>query len=142
MDAKDLMVGDIVLYLDDADLISVKVLNIDGQSEAIRVQQANGHMFNVMAESLIPSPLKAEILRSNGFSDNVNSGWIEFKESVSLAPHDGKVEIDVELRPNLESKLGVWEIKGFGQFHAFIRFLHQLQHCMKIIGFKKEFVLN
>ena len=142
MDVKDLMIGDIVLYLDNADLIAVKVLNIDGLSKVIRVQQADGHIFDVMAESLIPSPLKADILKSNGFEDDVNSGWLEFKESASLISQDSEVAINIELRPNSESKFGIWEIKGFGQFHAYIRFLHQLQHCMKIIGFKKEFVLN
>ena len=142
MDVKDLMVGDIVLYLDDADLIAVKVVNIDGQSKVIRVQKADGHIFNVMAECLIPLPLNADILKNNDFKDDVNSGWFEFKESVSLAFQDDDVVIDIELKPNSESKFGIWEIKGFGQFHAYIRFLHQLQHCMKIIGFNKEFVLN
>ena len=142
MDVKDLMVDDIVLYLDDADLIAVKVVNIDGQSKAIRVQQVDGHTFNVMAESLIPSPLNVDILKSNGFKDDTNSGWLEFKESVSLAFQECDVIIDIELRPNSESKFGIWEMKGFGQFHAYIRFLHQLQHCMKIIGFTKELVLN
>lgn len=142
MDVKDLMIGDIVLYLDDTDLIAVNVVNIDGQGDVVRIQKADGHIFNVIAKSLIPSPLKADILKSNGFEDDVNSGWLEFKEYVSQAFQDGDVVIDIELKPNSESKFGIWEIKGFGQFHAYIRFFHQLQHCMKIIGFKKEFVLN
>ena len=68
MDVKDLMVGDIVLYFDDADLISVKVVNIDGKGEIVRLQNAEGHTFNVMSESLIPVPLTTKILRSNGFN--------------------------------------------------------------------------
>lgn len=141
MDVKDLMIGDIVFYLDNEKLIEVKVLNIDGISKVIRVQNSDGHHFNVMAESLFPSPLNAVSLRSNGFKDDASKGCLVFQEAVPQASEDGK-EINIELTPITDNKHNEWEIKGFGQFHAYVRYFYQLQHCMKFIGFKKEFNLE
>ena len=95
-----------------------------------------------MSESLIPVPLTTKILRSNGFNNSqVCCDIFYYKETLTQASQDGEVVLSIQLIQNPESKPGVWEIIG-GQFHAHIRYLYQLQHCMKIIGFKKEFALN
>lgn len=67
MEITELMIGDIVQYLDGKKLITVVVVKVDGSGNVVRLKQKNGHKFNTTIDFLKPIPLTPEILESNGF---------------------------------------------------------------------------
>ena len=68
MEITELMVGDIVQYLDGKKLITVVVVKVDGSGNVVRLKQKNGHKFNTTIDFLKPIPLTRNILKSNGWS--------------------------------------------------------------------------
>jgi len=88
-------------------------------------------------ERLEPIPLTPEILEKNGFEKYEQGGewvdmWMAFGEG-------GEYDIEVEFRNS-----GMIRTKVDGPTYlntCDIKYLHQLQHCLRIVGIDKEIIL-
>lgn len=67
MEITELMIGDLLFYMDGDTLVPVVVRKINGEDNVVCLRQSNGHKFNTMIDFLRPIPLTPEILEKNGF---------------------------------------------------------------------------
>ena len=160
MKAKELMIGDLVRVSKDVCIEKgaiVRVHAIDGDNNfpekglkgcvtCVRINDPDRMSGGVWAEYLEPIPLTAEILEKNGFEELMN------ESEVSAARFGRKPE-----------PTGVWQY-GFGQFDsvayvfeqsflrikfmegytadiANIKYVHELQHALRLCGIEKEIIL-
>ena len=104
MDIKELMVGDIVEYLDGDQPIPVVVVKIDGPSDVVCLKQKNGHKFNTTIEYLRPIPLTPEILEKNGFrivfDGELHVSYFQYIESFHTEVKVDKIGIYQKLSMN------------------------------------------
>ena len=141
MDIKELMVGDIVEYLDGDQPIPVVVVKIDGPSDVVCLKQKNGHKFNTTIEYLRPIPLTPEILESIGFERYEQGGdcivmWYGYGE-------DGKDDISIEFnvysgQPTTKTK---FDVVGSYFVSDEIEFIHQLQNAFALCKINKQITL-
>lgn len=87
---------------------------------------------------LFPLPLTAEILEKNA-----DGGWFNYQSEPKGRSiyHIGKVDLYVEWERIVPSPY--IEIHGLGDtfFKGYIDYVHQLQHCLKLIGIDNDIVL-
>lgn len=120
--AKDLMIGDWVCF--DGDTEHTNPVQIDG----ISTEEAcvDGDWFDVWE----PIPLTKEILEKNGWED-IDGGRGLFKEDKDYL---------LELSVFTDGK--VWRTINGAEYIIFeIKWVHQLQHAIKLVGIEKEIVL-
>lgn len=130
MNITDLMVGDLVSYLDDDKLVIVVVKKIDGKDNIVCVRQKDGHVFNTMIEFLIPIPITAKILEHNGFEKEEESYYHNFKdEEFNLVYWLKDYYLEAQ---NLKNESGA-------DLHC--HHVHQLQHTLKVCSIRKEITL-
>ena len=144
MEAKDLMIGDWVNYHDDGKIVPKQVSEITNFKQ---LQLTDKDNWIIVGERYCdPIPLTAEILEKNGFEELMN------ESEVSAARFGRKPE-----------PTGVWQY-GFGQFDsvayvpeqsflrikfmegymadiANIKYVHELQHALRLCGIEKEIIL-
>ena len=135
MTAKDLMVGDL-LRVNSAALLNgtiVKVIAIDGDnSHAGHIGSASCRPLDdrhiaggIWCDHLDPIPLTPEILEKNGFKDGqffaelLYGEWQIMCDCSHIAMrHEGGWLMDIPCK-----------------------YVHELQHCLKLVGIDKEIVL-
>lgn len=139
MKANELMLGDWVMDL------SPCVIDAVSAEDICTYRNADGYI-TANPRNLKPVPLTPEILLKNGF---VN----DFYEDVSVADYhtvrvegytyNGKKEVegwDDCLITCCNGQVDV--VTDFhGEVHKEIMYVHELQHCLKLVGLKKDIVL-
>ena len=93
MDIKELMVGDIVEYLDGDQPIPVVVVKIDGPSDVVCLKQKNGHKFNTTIDFLRPVCVTKSLLEHIGADCYDSFARIELGRYYVIYDYDGFVTI-------------------------------------------------
>lgn len=129
MEITELMIGDIVQYLDGKKLITVVVVKVDGSGNVVRLKQKNGHKFNTTIDFLRPIPLTDEILKKNGFE--------YFHKNYSSLSYDHPFKLKMTNWPDENGLGGLYTICDIIE----IRFVHQLQHAFTLCKINKQISL-
>ncbi len=124
----DLMIGDWVQHGEGV----CKVVSIAGRGiffeDSISEGVATFDMIN-------PIPLTPEILEKNGFSgEGYNMGIVGFSVEPIPDEKDG-YEVFIWTDMCLQIK------HGFTHFKKYIKYVHELQHALRICGIEKEITL-
>ena len=131
MDIKDLMIGDWILFEPfKNDSTPKRVGGIDGSMVSINCLWEAFHHIR-------PIPLTKEILQKNGVDT-----WEEPSTIVQI----GSIEIDKETKMYFQIRQGDKEVfmrishigAGSYELRMSIRFVHQLQHAIKLCGINKD----
>ena len=93
MKIEELMVGDIVEYLDGDQPIPVVVVKIDGPSDVVCLKQKNGHKFNTTIEYLRPVCVTKSLLEHIGADCYDSFARIELGRYYVIYDYDGFVTI-------------------------------------------------
>ena len=141
MDVKELMKGDWVLQ--DDTLHQNRPCQIAGIYNDVIID-VTGEKVPLHESHLKPIPLTKEILEKNGFTDGK---YRHFNGNVWKLEADGFREIHLtekvrqavlwgeKINPDYPSSVG-------DKFTIpFIRYVHELQHAMKLCGIKKDIVI-
>ena len=129
MKISELMVDDIVAYLDDDELVPVVVRKIDGQCNIVCVRQSDGHIFNTMIDFLQPISLTPEILEHNGF---------EKDHELYQIIEEGEYNLLYWVK---DSYLEAQNLKNESGADLHCHHVHQLQHTLKVCSIRKEITL-
>jgi hypothetical protein len=136
MKAKDLMIGDWVLHHNSGCIDAMN--DTAPYDEAIRIEQSDFELDECFWSRLDPIPITPEILEKNGFkkarfNDNEPSGlcgkwWSK----------DGLILVKMfEL-----TLMGiVFSVSGSNSRISNIRYVHELQHALRLCGIDKEIEL-
>ena len=116
MEAKELMIGDWVDYRDK--YIQVTSLYDKGGSNEIGWGDKESTWVN--GRTIKPIPLTKEILQTNGILYQWGSPWFQHTDNY-------EVEFEVHFTYNC---------------HAVLRYVHELQHALRLFKIKKEIILN
>jgi hypothetical protein len=141
MDTKDLMVGDWVLH--DGEPYQIRQLGIYGVNRdgedypAVCVGKPKGIGLIVERNEIAPIPLTVEILEKNGF--------VKYNEVSDTPPYDQDEEGNMYYSFKGEHKFwGWWQPNNvyFIPLNAMIdleiKFVHELQHAIRLCGIDKE----
>lgn len=132
MEITELMVGDIVQYLDGKKLITVVVVKVDGSGNVVRLKQKNGHKFNTTIDFLRPMPLTPDILEKNGFKEYIPENHLE----TVYACQDVSKAVANELYALWPYQDGSFylllRVDGKDMVRMNIHYVHQLQHAFSL----------
>ena len=137
MEITELMIGDIVQYLDGKKLITVVVVKVDGSGNVVRLKQKNGHKFNTTIDFLRPMPLTPDILEKNGFRV-IFDGELHVSYFQDVENFHTEVKVD---------KIGIYQklsmLDGLGNRVTIVecKYAHQLQHAFSICKINKQISL-
>ena len=137
MEITELMIGDIVQYLDGKKLITVVVVKVDGSGNVVRLKQKNGHKFNTTVDYLRPMPLTPEILEKNGFRI-VFDGELHVSYFQDIESFHTEVKVD---KIGIYQKLSMFDGLGNGVTIIECKYVHQLQHAFSICKIDKQISL-
>lgn len=137
MEITELMIGDIVQYLDGKKLITVVVVKPDGSGNVVRLKQKNGHKFNTTVDFLRPMPLTPEILEKNGFRI-VFDGELHVSYFQDIESFHTEVKVD---KIGIYQKLSMFDGLGNGVTIIECKYVHQLQHAFSICKINKQISL-
>ena len=123
MKIEELMIGDILAYLDDDQLIIVVVKKIDGVSGIVCLRQDNGHIFNTTIEYLLPIPVTADILKKNfpDASDPDDLIWWPLEDPGKFCVSFSKTDPE---NPN----------NYIHKYSGICKYVHQLQNILRHCG--------
>ena len=126
------MIGDLVVYLDGETPVYVVVRKINGDDGIVCLRQSDGHMFNTMIDFLLPIPLTHDILKHNGFEMDHNSYqfYNNSKENEFCLTYWVK-----------DSYLEAQNLKNESGMDLRCRYIHKLQHAIKLCEIDKEITL-
>ena len=125
MKVNELMIGDLVLYRGEP----IIIFEIDEYYERVNTEPDGYDSIRCIELSdLQPIPLTAEILRKNGF-EKVNG---EYQDEFYCC--DG---LDLLIDDRLEP----WGYTLYGVFELQIKYLHELQHALRLAGIEKTIEL-
>lgn len=130
MDCKDLMVGD---YIHRPDCID-KVVEIR-KNGIIGIDSLRGL---IDFQKLQPIPITGDILEKNGFRKNEDANEWAFYES-----RDGKGQYMILWSMDYNYlEIGSY-VEDFGEFNRLgvMRYVHQLQHALRLCGIEKELTI-
>ena len=135
MKIEELMIGDIVEYLDVDQPVPVVVVKIDGPSSVVCLKQKNGHKFNTTIEYLRPIPLIPEILKKIGYR-------ITFEGELHTTYFQDIDGFGVEIKIDCIGFTKLSMLNGLG-YRIIIecKYLHQLQHAFSICKINKQISL-
>lgn len=136
MKAEELMLFDIVRRKKDSKSMTVVELRYAETIAAITPDDVYyGDMEDYHESEIEPIPLTPEILEKNGFSgEGYNMGIVGF--SVEPIP-DEKDGYEVFIWKDM-----CLQIKhGFTHFKKYIKYVHELQHALRLCGIEKEIVV-
>lgn len=125
MKVKELMIGDLVY--DGNSIAQVTGITCDGIIETTHNQSSN-------IELIRPIPLTVEILEKNGLEkDNHGRLYGEY--------FDEDVNNDLEI--SVDDKTGeIWWSYNWAEYYIIrLRYVHELQHALRLCGIEKEIVL-
>ena len=120
MNAKDLMVGDLVLLFGE----TPARVDAIGDTEVYVYEEERGD-WQVGYEHIKPIPLTAEIIEKNTDMKRVDSDSV-----TTYTFNDGIHATNVRMKGGMFSALGVP-----------IPYVHDLQHCLKLVGIDKEITI-
>ena len=140
MKANELMVGDWVIFHDSGYASDGttweenRVCQIDSIDEDVRVKWYDESGYkedwpHVSTELLSPIPLTSGILKKNGFE--------YFHKNYSSLSYNHPFKLKMTNWPDENGLGGLWTICNIIE----IRFVHQLQHALRLCGIEKEIVL-
>ena len=121
MKATDLMIGDWVLYAGEDERLKNKPVQVTGICMEIMQGSFSEEMYEVLSYGKIkPIPIDEDILYRNG--------WVGAGENVFVK------------KPYMLTKADkVWGIAYGLAYVAEVRYVHELQNVMRIIGYQGEF---
>ena len=122
MEAKDLMIDDWVAC--EGKNGKVKEL----REHKLSLKTENSVMI-VYYNNVEPIPITSEILEKNGFVTN-RYGEIELNDEL------GTSETNIVLEPTYSEEYYWWRINN--NLIVKIKYVHELQHILKLVGIKKE----
>ena len=132
MEITELMIGDLLFYMDGDTLVTVVVRKINGEDNVVCLRQSDGHKFNTMIDFLRPIPLTPDIFENNGFKQigkkftcgEIDDDLIEIIPSIN---NTYRITISVA---DLMISCSIW-----------CSHVHQLQNALRLLGIKKELTL-
>ena len=137
MEITELMVGDIVQYLDGKKLITVVVVKVDGSGNVVRLKQKNGHKFNTTIDFLRPIPLTPDIFEKNGFRV-IFDGELHVSYFQDIENFHTEVKVD---KTGIYQKLSMLDGLGNGVTIVECKYVHQLQHAFSLCKINKQISL-
>ena len=148
MEGNELMIGDWICYKGDR---NAKIVAISEKEAAVF---SHGMCDTVMLNDVKPVPLTKEILLSNGFKsgfitndDRDDVETYSFVDDLDKTPqtvvwisfYNGKIDADTLLRCWTKPQT----CSGENSAHVLnIKYVHELQHILKICGIKKGIMLD
>lgn len=149
MEAKELMLFDLVKRKKDGKIMTVVELRYAETIAAITPDDVYyGDMEDYHESEIEPIPLTPEILEKNGWiSDNSNDHLRIYnlrygKEYSTIAiSDDGKWSIEVGAEIAKKDKRGRADLVTFIRDWCDGFCVHELQHCLKLVGIEKDIVL-
>ena len=133
MKVTDLMINDLVYYIDGEQPIPVVVKMIDGKCDVVCLRQSDGHLFHATIDSLLPIPLTKEILEKNGFKFDGVAALCRKHVLIFYGDkkHDWEVNIDRD------------DLEPYGKSVSIhVKYVHELQHALYICGIEKEITIK
>lgn len=131
MKIEELMIGDLVVYIDDETPMPVVVRKINGNDGIVCLRQSDGHIFNTMIDFLLPIPITKEILEHNGFEQDHNTYQFykigKEKYNLTYWIKDSFLEVQNAVIEN--------------DLNFPCRYVHKLQHALKLMEIDKEITL-
>lgn len=128
MEITELMIGDLLFYMDGDTLVPVVVRKINGEDNVVCLRQSNGHKFNTMIDFLRPIPLTPEILEKNGFKPMTGLWYLQTEE---------RRPIQIVFKDNDVITLSI----NCTPVPINLKHFHQLQNALRLFGIKKELTL-
>lgn len=136
MEAKELMIGDWVLYKGEP--YQIRQLGVYGENRdgedypAVCIGKPIGIGLIIERNEIEPIPLTPEILEKNGF---VKSKYGE----MILDDELGTSEIYIVLEPTYDEEYYWWRVNN--ELIAKIKSIHGLQHVLRLCNIEKEIEL-
>ena len=137
MEITELMIGDIVQYLDGKKLITVVVVKVDGSGNVVRLKQKNGHKFNTTIDFLRPISLTPDIFEKNGFRV-IFDGELHVSYFQDIENFHTEVKVD---KTGIYQKLSMLDGLGNGVTIVECKYVHQLQHAFSLCKINKQISL-
>ena len=144
MKANELMIGDWVLTLDSThkEKVFAQVDAIEEGQHSILVTRECSNWF-VDIDWIEPILLTPEILEKNGFVPKFSDGgltkYLIYKDIVD-GLHEMYMRIFYFNTKEKEHKLECFDCRT-GGIQIWIKYVHQLQHALRLCGIEKEIVL-
>lgn len=138
MTTKELMIGDYITFSDvqnDSDCPKLKVAIIDKEDVYVSID-GDPALDLCDTKEFAGIPLTPEILEKNGFKEcnKDTDGAIQYE----LGDESLGVDVWVNTEPCL---LGAWR-KSYSMINELpISFVHELQHCLNLVGIRKNIEL-
>lgn len=134
MKAEELMIGDWVCYR-GTNIVVTSIYNKGGSNE---VGWSEKESVWVNGSNVEPIPLTPEILEKNGFVTKDEQGnWKGYR---IYSIFDANKNCTFMLK--LYEKDSIYEISlDMAPYYITFKYVHQLQHAMKLCGINKEIVL-
>ena len=124
MEVKELMIGDYVNYRGQI----IKVTSLYDKGDSNEVGWSDKESVWVNADNVEPIPLTAEILEKNGFEFMTGLWYLTTKE---------RKPIQIVFKDNNVITLSI----NATPVPIGLKYVHQLQHALKLYGIEKEFEL-
>lgn len=137
MEITELMIGDLLFYMDGDTLVPVVVRKINGEDNVVCLRQSSGHKFNTMIDFLRPIPLTPEILEKNGFRIIFES---ELHVSFFRDIHCFHTEVKV-CKCGTFQKLSMYDGLGNGVTIIECKYVHQLQQALILCRIDEKITL-
>ena len=137
--AKDLMIGDWVKFPGGAIDKIVDLPFIEGKGLCASFA-ASATLFPFPISKIEPIPITPEILKKNGFIENrgITSWKFETKQEDLIDIYGVD---DYHLSINIEDTHGPGKGYRYLLYNLVIRYVHELQHALRLCGIEKEIEL-
>lgn len=136
MKAIELMLGDLITFKDcqyDDKPTIVKIVQINANGDALVSIDGDDALDEIaIDDEVVGIPLTPEILEKNGFNDEC-AGTYGNDDAYFIPTYRG-------------FDAGTWEThieptEGIGDFSGKLRYVHELQHALRLCGIDKEIIL-
>jgi len=143
MTYKDLMVGDYVTFKECQEDITptiIKIWKINGDNEAF-VSIDNDYALDDIAidDEIVGVPLTSEILEKNGFV-KWKHGYM-WKERIGIGGQTVSASSPIEIIIYEGGHSFVLNPHDGREFQGSIQFVHELQHCLRLLKIEKKIEL-
>lgn len=131
MKSSELMQGDLVLYEYNGEKIHARVVQIYRSYVLVESVGKEYKPIRIKEDKIFPVNLTPEILEKNG--------WIwDDKDVLYLYLEINGYKV-VECLPHIrDTAIHCVLVYGGTRLRITIQFVHQLQHCLRLVGIKKE----
>lgn len=145
MISQELMIGDFILHEKYGNAIIETIDNDFGDNPSVKLVSENikhkdGYKYGYCwcdLNEIFPIPLTPEILEKNGFKEI--TGKVK-KLIWAWKGLDKLIEIS-EVTPNVYQIVIHKDDSDLGDERVFVRYVHELQHALKLCGFEKNIEL-